>query len=207
MTSRVARRPRRHGSRVCFLLLLPWLLLAGGCGRDPGYDEPASPADAPRLPHPGQSTAPAVSDTGWTAGIVRRDGRGGIATLSAVRTARHDGFDRIVLEFRGDILPGYELEYVDRPVRECGSGRAVELEGNGWLEIRLQPAKAHDDSGRATVASRDRRVDLPNLVRLRSTCDFEVHVVWVAALQSPEPYRVLELRDPTRLVIDVGQGR
>jgi len=38
---------------------------------------------------------------------------------------------------------------------------------------------------------------------LISTCDFEAEVEWVAGVASPNRYRVLELRNPTRLVVDI----
>jgi hypothetical protein len=44
---------------------------------------------------------------------------------------------------------------------------------------------------------------LPNLLELRLICDFEAQVEWIAALRSPQPVRVLRLREPSRLVIDV----
>src|SRR5690606_40460443 len=59
-----------------------------------------------------------------------------------------------VFEFPGNGLPGYHIGYIDRPVRQCGSGEVVELAGDGWLEIRMEPAQAHDEQGRATVTER-----------------------------------------------------
>lgn len=127
----------------------------------------------------------------------------GLATLTELRTARHEGFDRVVLEFAGAAVPGYSVAWIDRPVRQCGSGHTVALDGDGWLEIEVMPARAHTDAGRPTVTERSRRPDLGNVQQLELTCDFEGHVVWVAGVSSPAPYRVLELRSPARLVIDV----
>ena len=144
----------------------------------------------------------------WTAGIVRRDRAAtGVATQSAVRVARHDGFDRLVLEFEGDELPSYHVEYVDRPVRQCGSGDVVNVAGDGWLLIRLEPARAHDDDGRATIEQRSARPALPVLIETKLICDFEAQVEWVLGMSSPNPYRVLELSQPVRLVVDVRHSR
>ncbi|MBA2378972.1 MAG: hypothetical protein H0V76_05295, partial [Blastocatellia bacterium] len=38
---------------------------------------------------------------------------------------------------------------------------------------------------------------------LKITCDFEAEVTWVAGVASPNRYRVLELKAPTRLVVDI----
>lgn len=141
-----------------------------------------------------------------TAGIVRQEHRvRGVATLDAARTASHTGFDRVVFEFRGNEIPSYHLEYVDRPVRDCGSGDPVPVAGDGWLRVRMQPARAHTDDHEATVtvAERRRRLEHPNLKALVVTCDFEAVLTWVLGVGSPNRYRVLELREPARLVVDV----
>lgn len=139
-----------------------------------------------------------------TAGIVEKT-RADLppATLREVRTALHPGFDRVVFEFAGTELPGYHLEYIDKPVRQCASGEVVPVAGDGWLQVRLVPAQAHTEAGEATVHERERRLDFPVLRELESTCDFEGHVEWVLGVASPNRYRVLELTAPPRLVVDV----
>ena len=140
----------------------------------------------------------------WTAGVVdTRRAAMRPATLRAVRTGRHAGFDRVVFEFEGGAVPGYHLEYVDRPVTKCGSGDATQVAGQGWLEVRITPANAHTEAGRPTVTDRERRVSLGVLRELELTCDFEADVTWVLGVASPNRYRVQELSSPARLVVDV----
>jgi hypothetical protein len=159
--------------------------------------EEAVPADGQ-----GDATEQAIGE--WTAGVVsmRRE-HNGVAGLASVRSARHADFDRVVIEFADGSLPGYHIEYVDRPIRQCGSGNVVDMPGDGWLAVRLEPARAHDDQGRATIANRVDRPDLANIVEIRLICDFEAQVEWVLGVRSPNPYRVLELHEPMRLVIDI----
>jgi hypothetical protein len=138
-----------------------------------------------------------------TAGIVVRDASVQAAgVLRDVRTARHDGYDRVVFEFSEE-LPNYHLEYVDRPVRKCGSGDPTAVAGEAWLEVRLVPAHAHDERGTPTIDDRERELQLGVLRELELTCDFEAHVTWVLGLARPNRFRVLELRSPLRLVVDV----
>lgn len=125
------------------------------------------------------------------------------AVLSAVRTARHKGFDRVVFEFSGAEMPSYHIEYVDRPVRACGSGEVVPLKGDGWLEIRFYPAAAHTEEGRPTVENRQQTPNHEIIKELKATCDFEAEVAWVLGVASPNRYRVLELKNPTRLAVDI----
>jgi hypothetical protein len=165
-----------------------------------GPAAPSAPADTPAPPPaPG-----AGAGAGWTAGVVDavRTQRGAI-TLLDVRAGVNSGFDRVVLEFTGDAVPGHRIEYVDRPVRECGSGRTVSVAGDGWLAITLRGARAHDDAGRATVQRRNRRVDMPVLRHVVFTCDFEGVVQVVLGVGSPNEFRIGEESSPSRLVIDL----
>ena len=131
------------------------------------------------------------------------------ALLVDVKTATCEGFDRVVFEFEGAEAPGFFSAYIDKPVRQCGSGNVVPVAGDGWLEIRMTPASAHTEEGQATISDRNRTLNDPNLFQLVQTCDFEGNVTWVMGVGSPEAYRVVELTSPPRLIVDVkhGQGR
>ncbi len=125
------------------------------------------------------------------------------AVLKEVRTAGHNGYDRVVFEFEGAEMPGYHVEYIDKPVRQCGSGNPVNLKGDGWLEIRFYPANAHTEEGKPTVENRELVPNHKIIKELKSTCDFEADVTWVLGVASPNKYRVLELKNPTRLAVDI----
>ena len=195
------------------------LACSGGDGA-PGNDERetgsrrSGTSDTSGAPGGGSTSAaddePSIAfpaDSG-TAGITAQP-RSGMepAILRAVRTASHPEFDRVVFDFGGGAIPGYHIEYIDRPVIQCGSGEPMEVAGDGWLRVRLEPARAHefrdDTLAVVTVAERNRRLTLPNLRQLVLTCDFEAQVEWVLGLESPTRYRVMELREPSRLVVDV----
>jgi hypothetical protein len=124
--------------------------------------------------------------------------------IRAVRTAVHDEFDRVTVEIEpGAGTPGYHLEYVDRPLHQCGSGMEIHPVGEGWLELRLEPTNAHTEAGAPTLPGREIPADGRLLRRLYLTCDFEAVVSIVLALTSPNPYRVMTLDDPPRIVVDV----
>ena len=122
--------------------------------------------------------------------------------LEAARTGAHDRYDRVVFEFEGAV-PGYHVEYVDKPLRQCGSGHVKEVAGDGWLRVRFEPSSAHTEEGKPTVKDRERKLKMENLVELDLLCDFEGQVEWVLGVRSPTKYRVLELSGPPRLVVDV----
>lgn len=164
---------------------------------------PATPA-APSTEAPPPAGAEPTPPQEWTAGVrqVRRAG-GAPARVVDVRTARNASWDRVVLQIDGPRVPGYRVEYVDSPVRQCGSGDPVQIAGQGWLAITLNGAAAHDDRGNATVAERERRLNLPVMRELEFTCDFEGQVQVVVGVAAPNRYRVIELSNPTRLAVDV----
>jgi hypothetical protein len=135
-------------------------------------------------------------------GIVGVPTEGPAQLLREVRAAAHEGYDRVVFEFAAGV-PGYHLEYIDSPVRACGSGDVVSSPGDAWLEVRLTPANAHDEQGKPTMAFAAQTLGLPNLLRVERTCDFEAMTTYVLSVRSPLAYRVLTLSDPPRIVVDV----
>ena len=67
----------------------------------------------------------------------------GGALLLDVRTAEQADFDRITFEFEEGI-PGYSVQYVEPPIIADPSGMEVEVEGSAFIQIRMEPAAAHD---------------------------------------------------------------
>lgn len=186
---------------------------AGSATATSGSASPASGAASTSAPptsgekaKSGEHWPAPASDSGreFTIGIVEYKGAPrAVALLTDVRAARHDGFDRIVFEFGSGSPPGYHLEYIDKPVRKCGSGDATPIAGDGWLEVRIAPAHAHTPSGAPTIREREQQLDLGVVTELEQTCDFEATVSWVVGVKRPNRYRVLTLNEPLRLVVDV----
>jgi hypothetical protein len=146
-------------------------------------------------------TSPAEFE-GTTAATEKKRADAQPAVLREVRTGLNTNFDRIVFEFEGKAMPGYRIEYVDKPAT-CGEGSPVTLAGKARLSITLSPAQAHTEAGEATIKDRERKLSLKVLKELKLTCDFEADVTWVSGLAASKPYRVLELENPSRLVVDV----
>ena len=128
------------------------------------------------------------------------------ALLERVAVAGHDGYDRVVFQFRNG-LPGYRVEYAEPPLREDGSGNVVNLEGNAFLVVRMEPASGFDltvPEGKL-VYTGPRRIagDSTTVIReLVRTGDFEAVLTWAVGLEARVPFRVLTLDDPARLVVD-----
>lgn len=128
---------------------------------------------------------------------------GELPILTGVRTGIQPGADRLVFEFDGAGLPAWHVEYVDRPVRDCGTGEPVSVAGDAWLQVQFTGAQAHTEAGVGTSGPRRRTIDQALLRELVRLCDFEGEVTWVAGLARPNAYTPRVLEAPARLVIDI----
>lgn len=128
------------------------------------------------------------------------------ALLTDVRAARHEGYDRVVFEFRDDVLPGYDVRYVTGPVRADGSGDVVQVAGSHVVQIRMENALDADlgeESAPPTYSGPQRfEPETPEVLELVRTGGFEGVLTWVAGLQDRVGFRVTTLTGPARLVVD-----
>jgi hypothetical protein len=185
---------------VRVLLLTIAALLLGGCG---DKDD-----EAPPTPTMTATTAPALEGAA-TAPVVWKAASTETALLTDVRAARHPGYDRVVFEFRNGV-PGYDVRYVEPPVRADGSGDEVSVAGGAVLLARLEPALDADlsqESAPPTYTGPTRfSPDTAVVVELVRIGGFEAVLTWAIGVDGKLPFRVARLQDPARLVIDVGTG-
>ncbi len=175
---------------------------AGGTGTSsPSGSSPSDSLTSPPSPPATSATARAVpSPTGSTAVRVRRDDMVP-ALVTGVRAARHDGFDRVVVDFEGDI-PGYTVRWKSKVETE-GAGKPIDLKGGQALHVMLIPAVAHTEAGEPTWTGTSAE-PLTAITGIVSTGDFEGHVGIALISERTRTFRVKEYTGPSRLVIDVG---
>ena len=174
-------------------------ILLGGC--DGGSDDEAPPGTSPAttLPPPvldGAATEPVTSDAAAME----------TALLTDVRVASHEGYDRVVFEFQNGV-PGYDIRYLERPVRADGSGDEVAVAGSAVLVVRMEPALDADltqESAPPTYKGPTRfSPDAAVVVELVRIGGFEAVLAWAIGTDGKLPFLVTELQDPARLVIDI----
>lgn len=123
-----------------------------------------------------------------------------VPQVTAIRAAAHNGFERVVFDLTG--LPGADsVRYVDKVVAD-GSGLPVTVAGSAYLLVRFEDAQAHTDAGAALLAMRS----TPGLNTVREIVmagDYEGYVTIALGLTQRAPFRVLELTNPARVVVDV----
>ena len=132
----------------------------------------------------------------------------GTALLTDVRMARHEGYDRIVLEFKGDGLPEWRVEYVDPPILEDASGEEVDIDGDAFLQILMFGASGFDMETDTESYTGPDELDgadfgMGVVQELERTGDFEAVLTWVAGLPEELPFAVSTEDGPPRLIVDV----
>uniref|UniRef100_A0AAU2JTT0 AMIN-like domain-containing protein n=1 Tax=Streptomyces sp. NBC_00049 TaxID=2903617 RepID=A0AAU2JTT0_9ACTN len=118
------------------------------------------------------------------------------------RWGGHATFDRIVID-----LQGYAPAATVTPVQQLiydGSGKPVPLAGKYFLEIRLNPASAHDDAGNNVYQGpKLQKIYLSKLKGIALTGDYEGYVTFGAAFDTLPYYRAYVLHSPERFVVDI----
>jgi hypothetical protein len=207
----------RMATAIRILSLLALLALAG-CGGD---SKPASsPATQPATSDTtGTTTRTTPSDTetetsgdidplegAGTDPVVVKATNSDTALLTAVRAARHEGYDRVVFEF-ANTLPGYDVRYVQRPVLEDASGRNVAVEGAAVLRVRMENALDADlskESAPSTYTGPRRfNPGTPEIAELVRSGGFEGVLTWVAGVRDRVDFKVSTLQSPPRVVVDL----
>ena len=198
--------------RVAGLLVLTTLALAA-CGGGPDDAGQAGPAATTTTAAAG-TTAPAATTTtaaaaaAWSTSTKHGPGSrqppdGPSAKLAAVRAAGHPGYDRVVFQFDGAKVPAYRIGYV----REIALGETddqfLTLKGDALIEATFQ-GTASDDYRPGTQTMPDKLTPaLPQVRQLGLAEDWEGVVRVGIGLDHRAGFRVLELTDPVRVVVDV----
>jgi hypothetical protein len=147
----------------------------------------------------------ALAGTGLVGVVQTADAAARTAQVNNLRTGGHNGFDRIVIDYKGK-KPAVKLSLVNN-LYSCGKGDKLSLPGNKILQIDLTPAQAHNQKGQDVYTGPGQfstsSVNLTTIKGVRMACDFEGHVTWGIGVKNLKSYSVSHLSDPKRIVIDV----
>jgi hypothetical protein len=195
-------------------------LLATGCGSAPDTDtrptdaEPTptstpgqTPDDTATQPEDGVGEPAQPSARSFPADTKPDDGgygKGGPRWVTAVRTARNDGFDRIVFDLKGPGRPGWYVRYIKKP-RQDGSGDPVAVDGDTYLQVVLRGIGYPGFDGIPDI-------DLGTTPGNGTSVVTEVvpagvfegdQLAFIGLTGSKRAFRVFALRKPTRVVVDI----
>ncbi len=214
-----------HRLFACPVIALALLGLSG-CGDDPDAGDLAaqdttSTSESTSTTTPTTTTsAPATTTT--TAGSTRAAFDGSttptsapaagdldaVALLTDVEVAGGEGVDRVIFTFDAGI-PGYDVAYIDPPVRQAGSGDRVEVQGAAFLEIRFEPASGVDLGGTLEptyTGPSEVRGDTAVVTEVVRTGDFEANLTWVVGVEEKVPFRVTTDAAGGQVVVELDAG-
>jgi len=191
----------------------------GGTTSPPAATSPSSPgpsspsSSAPSSSHDGDGDGhggddgtaqpPFPADTRPDTQAASADAFGNV---TAIRIGHHDGYDRVVLEYGGRGTPGWDVRYVDQAVTQ-GSGAVVDLRGSATLQMTITGVGNPPDTG-VQEYSGPRRfsahgTDIVTEVYFDGT--FEGTTVVFVGTESATAFRVYQLSNPVRIVLEVAE--
>src|SRR4051794_33967265 len=207
----------RMATAIRILVVLALLALAGCGGESKRASNSATDPSTSETVTAPPETATGDTGTDTSGGIDPLAGAGTdpvvakatntrTALLTAVRAARHEGYDRVVFEF-ANALPGYDVRYVERPVLEDASGRNVAVEGAAVLRVRMENALDADlskESAPSTYTGPRRfSPGTPEVAELVRSGGFEGVLTWVIGVRDRVNFKASTLESPPRIVVDL----
>ena len=191
--------------RSAGLMVVAGLAVLAGCGTAPaGSPAPAGTAAAGTAAAGTVATpAPAAAQLDSAQRACARPG----SYLTAVRTGKHGGYDRVVFQFSGG-LPSVRTERVTT-VYDDPKGTPVPLAGKSRLHVVFRGASAYcpQPAHRTWTGPRVLAPRYSQLLMIKAAGDFEGYLSFGIGLAARGGYHVSSLTGPDRVVIDFSHPR
>lgn len=191
--------------------MLPLLLLVAGCGDDDDDDDDGATETTTTVTvGDGTTTTSTTSTTLETTTTTAFEGA--TTPTSTASTASSVGLLTDVLVEDGSVsfafrdeTPGYQVQYVQPPITQDGSGEEVTVGGSAFLSVRMEPASGVDLAGEEfeeTYTGPDRVAGLAPVVEVVRTGDFEAVLNWVIGFDRERAFRVEVDGSTVRVLFD-----
>jgi hypothetical protein len=134
-------------------------------------------------------------------------GSGGDLLPVGVRVGAHPGYERVVFDLEGSDAPTWRVEYVDKAVSE-GKGDEIDVAGDATLQVVLtgfrypEPSETDKLAMGAYAAPGAEEIDEVYVSGI-----FEGQNQAFIGLDEQVPFRVFQLSNPARVVVDVQTGQ
>lgn len=126
----------------------------------------------------------------------------GTSRVTEIRTAAHDGYDRLVFQLSGALPDRTFITWAPQISRD-GSGDTVPASGGAFLQIGLNGVTALTQADTPTYGPTRRSVGLPNLNEVVSAGEFEGMASFGASVLARTSFTTFTLSNPSRVVIDI----
>lgn len=198
-------------TRSSLLLLVATLAACGGSGDADSASLPADTLIKPMEREPltevdlaGVTLAELALELPWTTNtVVRSPAEGAPAgIIQAAEVAGHEGFDRVTfLLDDAQPLPGYDIAVLPAgAATPCEAGFQLTAAQN--LVVAFRPAQSGTESD-VRLPLGPHRTGASRMSRAGVACEAGETLVWVAELAQEAQVRILELRSPSRIAVDV----
>jgi len=143
----------------------------------------------------------------WTTKPVSRehDQAKQLSYVRIVRAAKQNNSDRVVFEFAGP-FPNYRVEYLKGHFYDGEGGRErIKSAGNVFVQVEFNMIPASDEQLKFTETKNFVPRGRLRMASVQSVTDqglFEGFYDFVVGLSSRKPFRVTELSNPARLVVE-----
>jgi hypothetical protein len=183
--------------RSAGLMVVAGMFVLAGCGAAPA----GSPGPAGSAGSPGSAKQVAQLDS------ASRACPGPGSYLTAVRTGKHGGYDRVVFQFSGG-LPAVRAERV-KTVYDDPKGTPVPLAGKSRLHVVFRGASAFcpQPAHRTWAGPWVLTPRYSQLLMVKAAGDFEGYLSFGIGLTARGGYHVFSLTAPDRVVIDFSRPR
>lgn len=122
--------------------------------------------------------------------------------VTGMRLGEHEDFDRIVVDLTGDSAPGWVTRWTTDPAEE-GRGEPLDISGSEFLDIVIKGVRIPEtDEDWAVVYDDFSTRDFGDIsVIYDGTYEGRAHLV--VGMSQKQPYRIFQLSNPNRVIIDV----
>jgi hypothetical protein len=122
-----------------------------------------------------------------------------------VRAAKQRAFDRVVFEFSGP-LPNYRIEYLKSHFYDGEAGRVrIKSAGKAFVQVEFSVIPSSDEQLKFSEATNfvpKGRLRMGSLQSVTDQAQFEGFYDFLLGVAARKQFRVSEMSNPTRLVVD-----
>ncbi len=140
----------------------------------------------------------------WTTVKVQRkhENESVAESLCKIRVARQKGFDRVVFEFdKGK--PEYIIQYLPSNIYSSDAGdEEIKIPGKVFMQVSIYGMPQMEDLPCKLQSYPEGKLNFPAIQQIDEKVWFEGIRDFLIGVKSKKPFRVQELSNPSRLVID-----
>lgn len=141
----------------------------------------------------------------WTTAFSRTHEQTAVTHLRQVHAIRQQGFEQVVFEFDGTI-PNYNIKYLTSQFYEDEDGKhRIKIAGRVFLQIELFVIpydERQDEFAQRKGFSPKGKLKMRSLRELEDKGQFEGFYDFLLGISSRKVFRVSELSNPARLVLE-----